>query len=111
MKKIVRLNERELTRIIKRIVKENKDERRNIGGIVDDIISSFEFSEKGNDELITLANYLLTPEGAENVANQILGKLKRGHGAHDEDESGFGVYTSDRESLRDLEGKLGRRRR
>ena len=105
-----RLTERDLSRIVKRVVNENKDERRQIGRIVDDIISSFEFSEKGNDELITLANYLLTPEGADNVANQILGKLKKGFGAHDEDEQGFGVYTSDRESLRSLEDRFKSRR-
>jgi signal transduction histidine kinase len=105
-----RLTERDLSRIVKRVVNENKDERRQIGRIVDDIISSFEFSEKGNDELITLANYLLTPEGADNVANQILGKLKKGFGAHDDDEQGFGVYTSDRESLRSLEDRFKSRR-
>jgi hypothetical protein len=105
-----RLTERDLSRIVKRVVNENKDERRQIGRIVDDIISSFEFSEKGNDELITLANYLLTPEGADNVANQILSKLKKGFGAHDDDEQGFGVYTSDRESLRSLEDRFKSRR-
>ena len=110
MKKIIRLTESDLTRIVRRVVKENRDEKRHIGSIVDDIISSFEFSEKGNDELITLANYLLTPEGAVNVANSIFSKLKKGYGAHDEDDEGFGVYTSDRDSLRDLEGTLGRRK-
>jgi signal transduction histidine kinase len=100
-----RLTERDLSRIVKRVVNENKDERRQIGRIVDDIISSFEFSEKGNDELITLANYLLTPEGADNVANQILGKLKKGFG-----DEGFGIYTSDRESLRSLEDRFKSRR-
>lgn len=105
-----RLTERDLSRIVKRVVNENKDERRQIGRIVDDIISSFEFSEKGNDELITLANYLLTSDGADNVANQILGKLKKGFGAHDDDEQGFGVYTSDRESLRNLEDRFKSRR-
>jgi hypothetical protein len=103
-----RLTERDLTRIVKRVVKENKNEVREIGRILDDIMSSFEFSEKGNDEMLTLANYIL--ENPEGVANMIMGKLKKGYGAHDEDESGFGVYTSKRDELKGLEGRLGSRR-
>jgi signal transduction histidine kinase len=100
-----RLTERDLSRIVKRVVKENKDDRREIGRILDDIISSFEFSEKGNDEMLTLANYIL--ENPEQVANMIIGKLKMGYGAHDEDEEGFGVYTSKRDELRRLQDRLG----
>ena len=47
MKKVLRLTESDLTRIVKRVVKENKNETREINRILDDIISSFEFSEKG----------------------------------------------------------------
>lgn len=103
-----RLTERDLSRIVNRVVKENKNEAREIGRILDDIMSSFEFSEKGNDEMLTLANYIL--ENPEGVANMIMGKLKKGYGAHDEDESGFGVYTSKRDELKGLEGRLGPRR-
>jgi hypothetical protein len=100
-----RLTERDLSRIVRRVVKEDKDDRREIGRILDDIISSFEFSEKGNDEMLTLAKYIL--ENPEQVANMIMGKLKKGYGAHDEDEEGFGVYTSKRDELRNLQGRLG----
>jgi hypothetical protein len=107
MKRITRLNERDLSRIVRRVVKENKDERRSIGQIINDIVSKFEFSEKGNDEMIQLANYIL--ENPENVAQKIYSSLKRGYGAHDEDDDGFGVYTSDRESLRGLDDRFGRK--
>jgi signal transduction histidine kinase len=100
-----RLTERDLSRIVRRVIKENKDDRREIGRILDDIMSSFEFSEKGNDEMLTFANYIL--ENPEQVANMIMGKLKMGYGAHDEDEEGFGVYTSKRDELRRLQDRLG----
>jgi hypothetical protein len=103
-----RLTERDLSRIVNRVVKENKNEVREIGRILDDIMSSFEFSEKGNDEMITLANYIL--ENPEGVANMIMGKLKRGYGAHDEDESGFGTYTSRIDDFKRLESRLNSRR-
>jgi hypothetical protein len=106
-KKIIRLTESDLTRIVRRVIKENKDERRSIGQIIDDIVSKFEFSEKGNDEMIQLANYIL--ENPENVAQKIYSSLKRGYGAHDEDDDGFGVYTSDRESLRGLDDRFNRK--
>ena len=109
MKKIVKLTERDLSRIVKRVVNEDKDDRREIGRILDDIMRSFEFSEKGNDEMLTLAKFIL--ENPEDVANMIMSKLKKGYGAHDEDESGFGVYTTKRDELRDLEGRLNSRRR
>jgi len=98
-----RLTERDLSRIVRRVIKENKNEERTIGAILDDIMSNFEFSEKGNDEMLTLAKFIL--ERPEDVANSIMMRLKRGYGAHDEDDT-FGVYTSKRDELRDLEGRL-----
>ena len=108
MKKVLRLTESDLTRIVKSVVKENKNETREINRILDDIISSFEFSEKGNDEMITLAQYIL--DRPEDVANMIMSKLKQGFGAHDDGDS-FGVYTSRRDNLSNLENKLGSKRR
>jgi len=107
MKKVIRLTESDLSRIVKRVVKENKNEERTIGAILDDIMSNFEFSEKGNDEMLTLAKFIL--ERPEDVANSIMMRLKKGYGAHDEDDT-FGVYTSKKDELRDLEGRLGSRR-
>ena len=108
MKKVLRLTESDITKLIKRIVNENKNETREINRILDDIISSFEFSEKGNDEMITLAQYIL--DRPEDVANMIMSKLKKGFGAHDDGDS-FGVYTSRRDNLSNLENKLGSKRR
>ena len=108
MKKAIRLTESDLTNLIKRIVNENKNETREINRILDDIISSFEFSEKGNDEMITLAQYIL--DRPEDVANMIMSKLKKGFGANDDGDS-FGVYTSRRDNLSNLENKLGSKRR
>ena len=108
MKKVIKLTESDLTNLIKRIVNENKNETREINRILDDIISSFEFSEKGNDEMITLAQYIL--DRPEDVANMIMSKLKKGFGAHDDGDS-FGVYTSKRDNLSNLENKLGSKRR
>ena len=108
MKKVIKLTESDLTKLIKRIVNENKNETREINRILDDIISSFEFSEKGNDEMITLAQYIL--DRPEDVANMIMSKLKQGFGAHDDGDS-FGVYTSKRDNLSNLENKLGSKRR
>jgi len=48
----------------------------NIGSTIDRILQTFEFSEKGNDEMIEFANYLLSPEGPKNIAQSIKGKLK-----------------------------------
>jgi hypothetical protein len=108
MKKVIKLTESDLTKLIKRIVNENKNETREINRILDDIISSFEFSEKGNDEMITLAQYIL--DRPEDVANMIMSKLKKGFGANDDGDS-FGVYTSRRDNLSNLENKLGSKRR
>ena len=79
--------------------------KKSIDEIIDGILSKFEFSEKGNDEMITLANYLLSPSGPERIAQQIYGNLKKGHGA---DGNEFGIYTSNRDELKNLEIKLKR---
>ena len=81
-----------------------KSESREINRILDDILSSFEFSERGNDELIDLANFIM--EKPQVVGNLILSKLKKGFGANQDDEKGFGVYTTKRDDLRGLEDKL-----
>ena len=81
-----------------------KAESREINKILDDIFSSFEFSEKGNDELIDLANFIM--EKPQVVGNLILSKLKKGFGANQDDDKGFGVYTTKRDDLRGLEDKL-----
>jgi hypothetical protein len=47
--------------------------------------------------------------GVNSIAEQIFKRLKRGYGAHDEDDT-FGTYTSKRDKLRDLEGRLGDRK-
>ena len=109
MKKVVRLTESDLAKIVKRTINESK-EKKSIREIIDHILSKFEFSEKGNDEMITLANYLLSSSGAESIARSIYSNLKKGHGADDEDEKGFGIYTSDRNELKSLESKLKRKK-
>ena len=101
-----RLTERDLSRIVRRVIKEDKNDRREINNILDDIFATFEFSEKGNDEMITLAKFIV--EKPNEVANSIMARLKRGYGAHDEDDT-FGTYTSKRDELRDLESRLGSR--
>ena len=58
--------------------------------------------------MITLAQYIL--DRPEDVANMIMSKLKQGFGAHDDGDS-FGVYTSRRDNLSNLENKLGSKRR
>jgi predicted double-glycine peptidase len=109
MKKVVRLTESDLARIVKRTINESKG-KKSISEIIDHVLSKFEFSEKGNDEMITLANYLLTPSGAENVARSIYSNLKKGHGANDDDNKAIGVYTSNRNELKSLEDKLKRKK-
>jgi len=70
----------------------------NIGSTIDKILSSFEFSQKGNDEMIELANYILTPEGAKNMAMSIKNKLKG--------EGGENYFTSNPEALQSLLDKI-----
>ena len=70
----------------------------NIGSTIDKILSSFEFSQKGNDEMIELANYILTPEGAKNVAMSLKNRLKS--------EGGENYYATDKKALQDLLDKL-----
>ena len=101
-----RLTERDLSRIVRRVIKEDKNDRREINSILDDIFATFEFSEKGNDEMITLAKYIV--ERPNDVANSIMARLKRGYGAREEDDT-FGTYTTRGDELRDLEDRLGRR--
>jgi predicted double-glycine peptidase len=110
MKKVVRLTESDLARIVKRTINESKG-KKSISEIIDHVLSKFEFSEKGNDEMITLANYLLTPSGAENIARSIYSNLKKGHGANDDDNNkAIGIYTSNRNELKSLEDKLKRKK-
>lgn len=101
-----RLTERDLSRIVRRVIKEDKNDRREINNILDDIFATFEFSEKGNDEMITLAKFIV--EKPNDVASSIMARLKRGYGAHEEDDT-FGTYTTRRDELRNLEDRLGRR--
>ena len=44
MKKVVRLTESDLAKIVKRTINESK-EKKSIGEIIDHILSKFEFSE------------------------------------------------------------------
>ena len=108
MKKIIKLTERDLSRIVRRVINEDESEARKIGKIIDDILSSFDFSEKGNDELLSLANYIL--EDPEKVVDSIMMRLKKGYGAHKEGDT-FGVYTSKRDELRGIEDRLSSRRK
>lgn len=72
----------------------------NIGSSIEKMIdgAKFEFSEKGNDEMIELANYILTPEGAKNVAMSLKNRLKG--------EGGENYFTSKPEALQSLLDKL-----
>ncbi len=70
----------------------------NVGSTIDKILSSFEFSQKGNDEMIELANYILTPEGAKNIAMSLKNRLKG--------EGGENYFTSKPEALQSLLDKL-----
>ena len=107
MKKVVRLTERDLTRIVNRVVNESDDMvGPSMSDIMDKIMATFEFSEKGNDEMITLAKFIV--EKPNEVASSIMARLKRGYGAHEEDDT-FGTYTTKRDELRDLEGRIGSR--
>jgi hypothetical protein len=70
----------------------------NIGSTIDKMLQTFEFSEKGNDEMIEFANYLLSPEGPKNIAQSIKGKLKG--------EGGENYFTSKPEELDAFLSKL-----
>jgi hypothetical protein len=70
----------------------------NVGSTIDKMLQTFEFSEKGNDEMIEFANYLLSPEGPKNIARSIKGKLKG--------EGGENYFTSKPEELDAFLSKL-----
>jgi hypothetical protein len=70
----------------------------NIGTTLDKLLNTFEFSQKGNDEMIELANYILSPEGPKNIAMSIKNKLKG--------EGGEKYFTSNPEALNTLLSKL-----
>jgi hypothetical protein len=72
----------------------------NVGSSIEKMIdgAKFEFSEKGNDEIIELANYILTPEGAKNIAMSLKSRLKG--------EGGENYFTSKPEALQSLLDKL-----
>jgi len=72
----------------------------NIGSSIEKMIdgAKFEFSEKGNDEIIELANYILTPEGAKNIAMSLKNRLKG--------EGGENYFTNKPEALQSLLDKL-----
>ena len=72
----------------------------NVGSSIEKMIdgAKFEFSEKGNDEIIELANYILTPEGAKNIAMSLKNRLKG--------EGGENYFTNKPEALQSLLDKL-----
>ena len=69
-----------------------------VGDIVDKILRTFEFSQKGNDEMIEFGEYLLSPEGPKNIAMTIKSRLKG--------EGGEKYFTSDPEKLQAFLSKL-----
>jgi hypothetical protein len=78
--------------------KEVEGLNENVGSTIDKMLQTFEFSEKGNDEMIEFANYLLSPEGPKNIARSIKGKLKG--------EGGENYFTSKPEELDAFLSKL-----
>ena len=70
----------------------------NVGSTLEKILQTFEFSEKGNDEMIEFANYLLSPEGPKNIAMSIKSRLKG--------EGGENYFTSTPDELNALLSKL-----
>jgi hypothetical protein len=70
----------------------------NVGSTINKMLQTFEFSEKGNDEMIEFANYMLSPEGPKNIAMSIKGKLKG--------EGGENYFTSKPEELEAFLSKL-----
>lgn len=96
MKKVTRLTESDLTRIVKRVVKENKNQPRPFRDIIEDFITSFEFSQKGNDEMLEVIEFLISENGGEKLANLMFDRLKRGYG---EPGEGLVTYVSDQDKL------------
>ena len=70
----------------------------NAGDSLNKFLDTFEFSEKGNDEMIEFANLILSPEGPKKVAMQIKGRLKG--------EGGEKYFTSKPEKLDAFLSKL-----
>ena len=70
----------------------------NVGDSLNKFLDTFEFSEKGNDEMIEFANLILSPEGPKKVAMQIKGRLKG--------EGGENYFTSKPEELDAFLSKL-----
>jgi hypothetical protein len=127
-----RLTERDLSRIVKRVIKENKEGegKFNFSNSLNDFITSFDFSEKGNDELIDFANKLLDGElsneefenfksyfgndleffkvisnpklGINSIAEWIYKRLKQG--THSSGR--VGIFTSNPEALDTLKDKI-----
>jgi hypothetical protein len=63
MRRTNRITERDLTRIVKLVINENKEKRREgVGNDLNNFIDSFEFSQEGNDELIDFTHKLLDGE-------------------------------------------------
>jgi hypothetical protein len=128
-----RLTERDLSRIVRRVIKENKEEGKfNFSNSLNDFITSFEFSERGNDELIDFANKLLDGElsneefenfkgyfgndleffkvisnpklGVNSIAEWIYKRLKQGMHSGGRVET----FTTNPEGLERLKNKLGK---
>jgi hypothetical protein len=78
--------------------KEVEGVNENVGSTIDKILQTFEFSEKGNDDMIEFGNYLLSPEGPKNIAQSIKSKLKG--------EGGENYFTSKPEELDAFLSKL-----
>ena len=102
MKKVTRLTEGDLTRIVKRVVKENKSNVRPLHQIIDDFLYGFEFSQKGNDEMLIFIDYLLNRDGCEHLAKWMFGKLKRGHATG----GGLETFATDQDKLEQIANQL-----
>jgi hypothetical protein len=130
MRRTNRLTERDLSRIVRRVINEDKEERRgSVGNSLNEFIDSFEFSQRGNDELIEFAHKLLDGNlsdeefenfksyfdgyeleffklisdpnrGVNSIAEQIFKRLKQGTGS-DRETITFATNQEDLERLRD----------
>ena len=82
------------------VLEEKEEVYEAVGSSIERMIdgAKFEFSQKGNDEMIELANYILTPEGAKNVAMSLKNRLKG--------EGGENYFATDTEALQALLAKL-----